>query len=54
MGLLYLSMILDEHPVSDAEAEDGTQLCVSQHPDNTAEDDLDRMMGHLRFPDGSA
>ena len=48
-----MSMILDEHPVSDAETEDGTQLCVSQHPDNTAEDDLDRMLGHLRFPDDS-
>ena len=48
-----MSIILDEQPVSDAEAEDGTQLCVSQHPDNTAEDDLDRMLGHLRFPDGS-
>lgn len=46
-------MILDEHPVSGAVADDGTQLCVSQHPKQAAEDDLDRMMGHLRFPDDS-
>lgn len=46
-------MILDEHPISGAEADDGTQLCVSQHPERAAENELDRMMGHLRFPDDS-
>lgn len=46
-------MLFDEYPVSDAEADDGTKLCLSQNPEQSVEDDIDRMMGHLRFPDGS-
>lgn len=48
---MNLIMILSEHPIRDAEAEDGTKLCLSVRAEGLKPHELDEKPGHLRFPD---